>query len=91
MLVPVHPNILTGVIGPLAATWVTDKMVHSSSEEERLRRVSSLLWKGRVNADDIHFVGKRGKGDRDPMFLHVEFPVWRRLALSESGPIRSAT
>ena len=67
----VHSNVL---IGPLPANWMTDKITHSSSEEERLRRVSSLLWKGCVQAEDIHFVGRRDKGDRNPMFLYVEFP-----------------
>ena len=67
----VHANIL---VGPLPANWMTDKITHSSSEEERLRRVSSLLWKGCVQAEDIHFVGRRDKGDRNPMFLYVEFP-----------------
>jgi len=66
-----HSNVL---IGPLPANWMTDKIVHSSSEEERLRRASSLLWKGCVQAEDIHFVGKRDKGDRNPMFLYIEFP-----------------
>jgi hypothetical protein len=66
-----HSNVL---VGPLPAGWMTDKIVHSSSEEERLRRASSLLWKGCVQAEDIHFVGKRDKGDRNPMFLYIEFP-----------------
>ena len=67
----VHSN---GLIGPLPANWMTDRITHSSSEEERLRRVSALLWKRSVQAEDIHFVGRRDKGDRNPMFLYVEFP-----------------
>ena len=67
----VHSNVL---IGPLPANWMTDRITHSSSEEERLRRVSALLWKRSVQAEDIHFVGRRDKGDRNPMFLYVEFP-----------------
>jgi hypothetical protein len=66
-----HPNVL---IGPLAANWMTDKIVHSSSEEERLRRVVSDVWRGCVQAADVHFVGKRDKGDKNPMFLYIEFP-----------------
>ena len=65
-----HPNVL---IGPLAANWMTDKIVHSSSEEERLRRAVSSVWRGCVQAADIHFVGKRDKGDKNPIFLYVEF------------------
>ncbi len=66
-----HSNVL---IGPLPANWMTDKIVHSSSEEERMRRASSVVWKGCVQAEDVHFVGKRDKGDRNPMFLYIKFP-----------------
>ena len=62
------------LIGPLPANWMTDKIAHSASEEERLRRASALIWKGCVQAEDIHFVGKRDKGDKNPMFLYIEFP-----------------
>ena len=65
------PNVL---IGPLASGWMTDQMEHSTSEEERLRRVMAGVWRGSVQATDLHFVGRRDKGDRNPMFLYIEFP-----------------
>jgi hypothetical protein len=53
---------------------MTDKIAHSSSEEERLRQEVSIVWRVCVQAADTHFVGKRDKGDKNPMFLFVEFP-----------------
>ena len=65
-----HPNVL---IGPLAAGWMTDKLAHSSSEEERLRNVMAQVWRGCVLAADIQFVGRRDKGDKNPLFIYAEF------------------
>jgi hypothetical protein len=65
-----HPNVL---IGPLAAGWMTDKLTHSSSEEERLRNVMAHVWRGCVLAADIQFVGRRDKGDKNPLFIYAEF------------------
>ncbi len=62
------------LIGPLATGWMTDKIEHSSSEEERLLRCMVELWQGCVQAADLHFVGRRDKGDRNSMFIYIEFP-----------------
>ena len=62
------------LIGPLATGWMTDQIEHSSSEEERLRRGMAEVWRVCVQAADLHFVGRRDKGDRNPMFIYIEFP-----------------
>ena len=65
-----HPNVL---IGPLAAGWMTDKLEHSASEEEMLRRGMAQVWRVCVQTSDIHFVGRRDKGDKNPLFVYAEF------------------
>jgi hypothetical protein len=65
------PNVL---IGPLASGWMMDKIKHSSSEQERLRRVMVEVWRGSVQATDHYFFGRRDKEDRNPMFIYIEFP-----------------
>jgi hypothetical protein len=67
----VDSNVL---VGPLPAKWLTNMVAHSSSEEERMRSIASVIWRGCVQAEDVHFVGRRDKGDRNPLFLYVEFP-----------------
>ncbi len=52
---------------------MTDKSVHSSSEEERLRNVMAQVWRVCVQAEDIRFVGRRDKGDKNPLFIYAGF------------------
>ena len=66
----IHPNVL---IGPLATGWMTDKLEHSASEEELLRRGIAQVWRVSVQTSDVHFVGRRDKGDKNPLFIYAEF------------------
>jgi hypothetical protein len=66
----VDSNVL---VGPLPAKWLTNLIVHSAAEEERMRNIASVVWRGCIQAEDVQFVGRRDK-DRSPLFLYVEFP-----------------
>jgi hypothetical protein len=56
---------------------------HSSSEEKRLRNGMAQVWRGCVPAADIHLVGRRGKGDKNPLFIFAE--LWSLEAARAFG------
>lgn len=62
------------LLGPLPSGWMTEKIDHCTSEEERVRIQFRTLTRGCLGAKDAHFVGRREKGDPNPLFLYLEFP-----------------